>query len=64
VAALPNPNRSALRQEPASSRSREELDVPLSPAAKAMLEAGLASAKRGEIKPMGDFTQYVDSDDD
>ena len=28
---------------------------------KAALDAGLASARRGEIKPMGDFAKYVDS---
>jgi hypothetical protein len=25
-----------------------------------MLRAGLESAKRGEITPMGDFTKYID----
>ena len=34
--------------------------APLSPAARADLDAGLASAKRGEVKPWGDFTQYAE----
>jgi hypothetical protein len=38
------------RETPEEARLR--LDVPLSPVAAAMLEAGLASARRGEIKPL------------
>jgi len=33
---------------------------PLSSRARKMLEDGLASARRGEVKPWGDFTRHVD----
>lgn len=36
----------------------------LSPEAKADLDAGLESARRGEIKPMGSFTQYINDGED
>lgn len=39
-------------------------DEPLSPAASAALQAGLESARRGEIKPWGDFTKYITTDDE
>jgi hypothetical protein len=43
--------------------TRARLDVPLSPVAAALLEKGLASAERGEIKPWDDFTLYAVEDD-
>ena len=44
--------------------ARRRLDVPLSPVARAALEAGMESARRGEIKPWGSFAQYLDDNDD
>lgn len=38
---------------------RQEQTEPLSDSAQADLADGLASAARGEIAPMGDFTQYT-----
>jgi hypothetical protein len=48
----------------ATVKERARLDVPLSPIAAARLEEGLASARRGEIAPWGDFSQYAVDDDD
>jgi hypothetical protein len=39
-------------------------ELPLSPEARAALDAGLESARRGEIKPWGDFTKYASDDDE
>jgi hypothetical protein len=37
---------------------------PLSPAARAALDAGLASAARGEIISLGSFAQFIEDDED
>ena len=52
------------RPDEAAVEERTRLDVPLSPLAAARLEEGLASARRGEISPWGNFSQYAVDDDD
>jgi hypothetical protein len=39
-------------------------DEPLSERARTALEEGLASAKRGDIRHLGDFTKYADDSDE
>ena len=58
------PNSTRPRSEtPEDARAR--LDVPLSPAARAALEAGLASARRGEFTaPLPSYAQYLADDED
>ena len=41
----------------------EDDEQKLSPEAAAALAAGLASARRGEIKPWGSFSLYLEDDD-
>jgi hypothetical protein len=53
-----------LKDESIVSDEREALDVPLSPIAAARLEAGLASARRGEVAPWRDFSAYAVEDDE
>lgn len=38
--------------------------VPMSPRAREMLDAGLASARRGEVRPWDDFTAYANDPDE
>ncbi|MEO7035469.1 MAG: hypothetical protein ABI548_16195 [Polyangiaceae bacterium] len=52
------------RRTPRPEASQDERSDALSPEARAALDAGLESAKRGEIKPWGDFTKYATDDED
>jgi hypothetical protein len=59
----PSPPVAEPRQETAEE-ARARLNVPLSANAAAALEAGLASARRGEIAPWDDFSAYAVEDED
>jgi hypothetical protein len=61
---MANPNTSKHPVRAPEPPREDPRDEPLSPRALAMLEAGLESAKRGEIRHLGDFTKYLDESDD
>lgn len=61
---MANPSAHKIDPRVAGEGSQRPEEQPLSPEARAALDAGIESARRGEIQPWGDFTKYVTDDDE